>query len=75
MGAGQGETTTAPLHHEIREYHALQKYADFRLREADGTELGQRVTPLDRVGLYVPCVVLKPRLHANLASTSRFNGF
>ena len=38
----------------IREYHAMQKYADFSLREADGTELGQRVTPLDRVGLYVP---------------------
>ena len=23
-------------------------------READGSELGQRVTPLDRVGIYVP---------------------
>ena len=38
----------------IRAYHAMQKYADFSVRDADGTELGQRVTPLDRVGLYVP---------------------
>jgi histidinol dehydrogenase len=38
----------------IRAYHALQKLPEFCLREADGTELGQRVTPLDRVGLYVP---------------------
>jgi histidinol dehydrogenase len=38
----------------IRAYHAMQKYADFSLRDADGTELSQRVTPLDRVGLYVP---------------------
>ncbi len=38
----------------IRAYHALQKLTDFSLREADGNELGQRVTPLDRAGLYVP---------------------
>jgi histidinol dehydrogenase len=38
----------------IRAFHERQKAEDFVLREADGTELGQRVTPLDRVGLYVP---------------------
>jgi len=38
----------------IREYHAMQKPTEFNVRSADGTELGQRVTPLDRVGLYVP---------------------
>jgi len=40
----------------IRTFHEAQKAraGAFMLPEADGTELGQRVTPLDRVGLYVP---------------------
>ncbi|HVF64995.1 MAG TPA: histidinol dehydrogenase [Casimicrobiaceae bacterium] len=38
----------------IRAYHEHQKGRDWSFREADGTTLGQRVTPLDRVGLYVP---------------------
>jgi histidinol dehydrogenase len=38
----------------VRAYHERQKAASWSYREADGTELGQRVTPLDRVGLYVP---------------------
>jgi histidinol dehydrogenase len=38
----------------IRVYHARQRQDSWRSREADGTELGQQVTPLDRVGLYVP---------------------
>ena len=38
----------------VRSYHEHQKGASWSYREADGTELGQRVTPLDRVGLYVP---------------------
>jgi histidinol dehydrogenase len=38
----------------IRTYHEHQKAHDWHYTEADGTELGQRVTPLDRVGLYVP---------------------
>ena len=38
----------------IRTYHERQKTGDWGYREADGTELGQRVTSLDRVGLYVP---------------------
>jgi histidinol dehydrogenase len=38
----------------VRSYHERQKGTGFTVREADGTELGQRVTPLDRVGIYVP---------------------
>ena len=38
----------------IRAFHEQQKTDDFRVRESDGTELGQRVTPLERAGLYVP---------------------
>jgi histidinol dehydrogenase len=38
----------------IRAYHERQKGRDWSYTEADGTELGQRVTPLDRVGVYVP---------------------
>ena len=38
----------------IRSYHERQKGRDWNYTEADGTELGQRVTPLDRVGVYVP---------------------
>ena len=35
----------------IRTYHERQRQESWRVREADGTELGQQVTPLDRVGL------------------------
>jgi histidinol dehydrogenase len=38
----------------IRVYHERQRQDSWRAREDDGTELGQQVTPLDRVGLYVP---------------------
>jgi len=38
----------------IRDFHERQKDRGFSFRDADGSELGQRVTPLDRVGLYVP---------------------
>ncbi len=38
----------------IRSYHERQKAGGWSFTEADGTELGQRVTPLDRVGIYVP---------------------
>ncbi|HEX5129465.1 MAG TPA: histidinol dehydrogenase, partial [Usitatibacter sp.] len=38
----------------IRSYHERQRQDSWRAREADGTELGQQVTALDRVGLYVP---------------------
>ena len=38
----------------IRAYHEHQRQDSWRLREEDGTVLGQQVTPLDRVGMYVP---------------------
>lgn len=42
----------------VRAYHERQKIecgsAGFSYTEADGTVLGQKVTPLDRVGIYVP---------------------
>ncbi len=42
----------------VRAYHTLQKREcgsdGFSMTEADGTVLGQKVTPLDRVGIYVP---------------------
>jgi histidinol dehydrogenase len=38
----------------VRVYHEHQKMESWSYTEADGTLLGQQVTPLDRVGLYVP---------------------
>ncbi|MAO52044.1 MAG: histidinol dehydrogenase [Pusillimonas sp.] len=35
-------------------YHEHQKAQSWSYTEADGTVLGQKITPLDRVGLYVP---------------------
>jgi histidinol dehydrogenase len=41
----------------VRDYHRRQLDAcgrSWQYRDADGTLLGQKVTPLDRVGIYVP---------------------
>jgi len=38
----------------LRSYHERQLAKSWQYEEADGTVLGQRVTPLERVGLYVP---------------------
>jgi len=42
----------------VRAYHEKQKIEcgthSWQYTEADGTMLGQKVTPLDRVGIYVP---------------------
>jgi histidinol dehydrogenase len=40
----------------IRSFHEAQKAhgGAFKVTEPNGTELGQRITPLDSVGLYVP---------------------
>ncbi len=42
----------------VRRYHEVQRdacgSAGFSYTEADGSRLGQKVTPLDRVGIYVP---------------------
>ena len=38
----------------IRDFHRRQIRAGFIISEKDGVVLGQKVTPLDRVGLYIP---------------------
>lgn len=38
----------------VRNYHEKQKMESWQYTEDDGTLLGQQVTALDRVGLYVP---------------------
>ena len=38
----------------VQRYHEKQKMESWSYTEDDGTMLGQQVTPLDRVGLYVP---------------------
>lgn len=38
----------------VRAYAEHQKMQSWQFSEADGTLLGQKVTPLDRAGLYVP---------------------
>jgi histidinol dehydrogenase len=38
----------------IRDYHQHQMQQDWDITDAQGFTLGQRITPLDRVGLYVP---------------------
>jgi histidinol dehydrogenase len=38
----------------IRIYHRHQRVESWSYTEADGTRLGQQVTPLERVGIYVP---------------------
>jgi histidinol dehydrogenase len=50
--ANRDALTTAAA--RIRVFHEHQKAEGFSFRDSSGNELGQRVTPLDRVGLYVP---------------------
>ena len=38
----------------IEHYHRKQLQVSWEYEEDDGTVLGQRITPLDRVGIYVP---------------------
>lgn len=38
----------------IRSYHEKQKQESWQYTEADGTVLGQKVSPLERVGIYAP---------------------
>ncbi|MEM7251743.1 MAG: histidinol dehydrogenase [Pseudomonadota bacterium] len=38
----------------IRRFHEHQKQTSWTVAEHDGSRLGQRITPLDRVGIYVP---------------------
>ena len=38
----------------VRAYHERQRDGGFELVEPDGTTIAMRVSPLDRVGLYIP---------------------
>ena len=38
----------------VRVYHEKQRAESWSFTDAEGNELGQRVTPLERVGIYVP---------------------
>lgn len=38
----------------VRAYHEKQLQESWSYTEADGTQLGQKITPINRVGLYVP---------------------
>jgi len=41
-------------HRRIRAFHEKQRQQSWDYTDADGTRLGQRISPLARVGLYVP---------------------
>ena len=38
----------------IRTFHSAQKREGFCLKNPDGTYMGQKVTPIEKVGLYIP---------------------
>jgi histidinol dehydrogenase len=40
--------------HQVSQYHERQRDSGFHLADPDGSMVGMRVSPLDRVGLYVP---------------------
>ncbi|MFW6350561.1 MAG: histidinol dehydrogenase, partial [Thiohalospira sp.] len=53
LPAAQREALEAAAE-RIRSYHRHQCQESWQYTEADGTVLGQQVTPMDRAGLYVP---------------------
>ena len=54
-GIGAGERAAlAEAAARIRDYHERQRQDSWRYVDEDGSVLGQRITPLDRVGIYVP---------------------
>ena len=56
IGAVPGDQLQAlkDAHQRIRAFHEKQLQSSWDYSEADGTRLGQRVSALERVGLYVP---------------------
>jgi histidinol dehydrogenase len=50
----QAREALRAAHDRIRSFHQRQLQKSWDYTEADGTRLGQRVTPLERVGVYVP---------------------
>jgi histidinol dehydrogenase len=53
LPAAQRAALTA-AEQRVRSYHEKQLTRSWHYSEPDGTELGQQITPLDRVGIYVP---------------------
>ena len=51
--AAQAQALRA-AHDRIRAFHEKQLQQSWHFTDADGTRLGQQVSPLERVGLYVP---------------------
>ncbi|MFQ5757466.1 MAG: histidinol dehydrogenase [Acidiferrobacterales bacterium] len=59
---GQAAASLPPAHREalqhaasrIRDYHERQRLESWRYEDGAGTLLGQQITPLERVGIYVP---------------------
>ncbi|HEY7241490.1 MAG TPA: histidinol dehydrogenase [Burkholderiales bacterium] len=52
--SGQQLEALKAAYQRIRAFHERQLQSSWDYTEADGTRLGQRVTPVGRVGLYVP---------------------
>ncbi len=38
----------------IQDYHERQKQVSWQYRDADGSVYGQKITPMDKVGIYIP---------------------
>jgi histidinol dehydrogenase len=53
IGKEQADALRA-AHDRIRAFHQRQLQESWDFTDADGTRLGQQVSPLERVGLYVP---------------------
>lgn len=53
IGAAERDALAAAAA-RIRAFHEHQRGESWSFHDADGNELGQRVTPLDSVGIYVP---------------------
>ncbi len=53
VAPGLGQALARSIH-RVREYHERQRESGFHLTESDGSLVGMKVAPLDRVGLYIP---------------------
>ena len=53
IGAGE-RAALAEAAARIRRYHERQRQDSWQYVDEDGSVLGQRITPIDRVGVYVP---------------------
>ena len=52
--ASEQKDALAAAAERVRAYHRRQRVKSWSFTDADGTSLGQQVTALDRVGIYVP---------------------